>query len=124
MSTTDRDARLASRFAPALPAPPAPPPTPVATIGAGPAPVPPAALYRRGSVYLTTEQRDWLKSMVHVALGEGLNLSASDFIRLALDRLRQETTWEEMRPTLIDRAYIDAQTYPGRAKRGLPPRED
>lgn len=119
MSTGDRDARLAARFAPR----PAPVPQPVVA-APPPTPAPPAALYRRGSVYLTDDLARWLKSVVRQAHSEDLNLSASDVIRLALERLREEVPWQEMRPALIERAHLEAQTYPGRAKRGLPPLEE
>lgn len=120
MSTGDRQSRLAGRFQDHA-APPAPPAAPTSAQAAVPAA---GALYRRGSVYLTDQQARWLKSVVRTAAGEDLNLSASDVMRLALDRLREELSWEDMRPALIQRAHADAQQYPGRAKRGLPPLED
>jgi hypothetical protein len=47
-------------------------------------------------------------------------LSASDVIRLAVTRLRDQLPEKELRKALIAHVRREAERYPGRARRGLP----
>ena len=46
--------------------------------------------------------------------------SASDVIRLAVTRLRDQLPEKELRKALIAHVRSEAERYPGRARRGLP----
>jgi Arc/MetJ-type ribon-helix-helix transcriptional regulator len=76
--------------------------------------------YHRTTVYLTEEQRRWLRGIAAQARLDDLALSASDVIRFALDRLRDGPSDSELREKLIEHVRAEAALYPGRAKRGLP----
>ena len=76
--------------------------------------------YSRTTVYLTEEQRRWLRRVAAQAQLEGTPLSASDVIRLALARLREQLTDDELRRALIAHVLAEVELYPGRARRGLP----
>jgi hypothetical protein len=76
--------------------------------------------YHRTTIYLTDEQRLWLRRTAGRAQMAGLSVSASDVIRLALDRLRTQTSADELKRELVEHVLTEAETYPGRAKRGLP----
>jgi Arc/MetJ-type ribon-helix-helix transcriptional regulator len=78
------------------------------------------ARYRRVTVYLTEQQYRWAKRVAASAVDDGPTLSASDVVRLALERLKGEGG--DLRPALIEQAWTEAATYPGRAKRGMPAR--
>jgi hypothetical protein len=49
-----------------------------------------------------------------------LSLSASDVMRLAITRLRDQLPEKELRKALIAHVRSEAEQYPGRARRGLP----
>jgi Arc/MetJ-type ribon-helix-helix transcriptional regulator len=83
---------------------------------------PPAKAYHRTTVYLTDEQRQWLRRAAAKAQLEGLTVSASDVIRLALSRLQEQTSDKQLHQDLIAHVLAEAKQYPGRAKRGLPTR--
>ena len=80
----------------------------------------PSARYRRVTVYLTEEQHRWVKRVAATAVDDGSALSASDVVRLAIERLR--VGGENLREALVEQAWGEAAVYPGRAKRGMPPR--
>jgi Arc/MetJ-type ribon-helix-helix transcriptional regulator len=75
-------------------------------------------LYRRSTVYLTGQQYAWLRSIVEAAAADGLPMSASDVVRLALDQLREEP--RDLRARLIAHIHEEVVSHPGRLKRGLP----
>jgi hypothetical protein len=82
---------------------------------------PPAAkAYHRTTVYLTDEQRRWLRRAAAKAQLEGLSVSASDVIRLALSRLQEQVSEKQLHQDLVAHVLAEAKQYPGRAKRGLP----
>ncbi len=98
-----------------------PPPAPAV---AAPAKTPPAAeRYRRVTVFVTPEQYRWARQVALQAQLEDCALSASDVVRLALERLRASDP-AALRQALVDQAWRDLQRYPGRAKRGMPARQD
>jgi DNA polymerase I-like protein with 3'-5' exonuclease and polymerase domains len=76
--------------------------------------------YHRTTVYLTDEQRQWLNRIAAQARLDGLSLSAADVVRLAIVRLRQQLSDDELRQALIEHVHTEAEQYPGRVKRGLP----
>jgi Arc/MetJ-type ribon-helix-helix transcriptional regulator len=53
---------------------------------------------------------------------EGLTVSASDVIRLALSRLQEQVSEKQLHKELTEHVLAEAELYPGRAKRGLPTR--
>jgi hypothetical protein len=75
--------------------------------------------YQRTAVYLTPDLRKWLRDTAR-ALPDGL--SASDVVRLALVRLRDDAVGEQVDlvPELVRLAHEDAERYAGRRNRGLP----
>lgn len=79
-----------------------------------------SATYQRATVFLTPDQRRWLKDTSRALPVEGL--SASDVVRLAVTRLRQDV---ESGLPLVDvltaQAHKEAETMSGRRNRGLPP---
>jgi Arc/MetJ-type ribon-helix-helix transcriptional regulator len=81
---------------------------------------PPAKTYHRTTVYLTDEQRQWLRRAAAKAQLDGLTVSASDVIRLALSRLQEEASEKQLHQDLVTHVLAEAEQYPGRAKRGLP----
>jgi Arc/MetJ-type ribon-helix-helix transcriptional regulator len=79
--------------------------------------------YKRVTVYLTAEQRQWAKQAARAAGDE--SLSASDVIRLAVTRLQQaQADGLDLGRELAEQAWAEVAVYRGRAKRGLPPRPD
>jgi hypothetical protein len=77
--------------------------------------------YERLSAYITEDQRDWLKrSVVQTSTGR-FEYSYSDFIRLGLELVGQLGS-QELSQALAEQAWTEVDTYPGRAKRGMPPR--
>src|ERR671937_45549 len=83
---------------------------------------PAAKAYHRTTVYLTREQRQWLRRAAAKAQLDGLTVSASDVIRLALSRLKEQVTDKQLHKELAEHVLAEAKVYPGRAKRGLPTR--
>lgn len=78
--------------------------------------------YQRATVFLTPDQRRWLKQTARALPVDGL--SASDIVRLALNRLRQDLEGElDLVEVLSRQAHAEAATLTGRRNRGLPPRE-
>jgi hypothetical protein len=72
-------------------------------------------------VFLTPEQRRWLKETAKALPVEGL--SASDVVRLAINRLWGEVEdGLELVEALTTQAHKEAVTLIGRRNRGLPPR--
>ncbi len=76
--------------------------------------------YQRATVYLTAEQRQWLRRIAARAQLRDLPLSASDVARLAITRLREQLSDDELQDALIAHVRTEVEQYPGRAKRGLP----
>lgn len=76
--------------------------------------------YRRTTYYVTPEQARWARAAAQAAADDG-SISASDVARLALD-LARELDPAELRRRLVDRAWTDAEAFPGRTHRGMPPR--
>jgi hypothetical protein len=77
--------------------------------------------YERATVFLTPDQRKWLKETARGLPVDGL--SASDVVRLAVNRLRQDVDEGfALVEVLSAQAYEEAATHPGRRNRGLPPR--
>jgi hypothetical protein len=119
-SAAEMLARGQQRTAPDEASPPAAPAAPPA----GPAATPPTGeRYRRVTVFITPEQYRWVRQVALQAQMEECALSASDVVRLALERLR-ETDAASLRQALVEQAWRDLQRYPGRAKRGMPARGD
>lgn len=83
--------------------------------------VPEPVRYEKAAVFLTPEQRQWLRSTSKGLPVEGLSMS--DLVRLAVERLR--TSVEEDGLPLVDeltaQAHAEAQRLTGRRNRGLPP---
>jgi Arc/MetJ-type ribon-helix-helix transcriptional regulator len=83
---------------------------------------PAAKAYHRTTVYLTDEQRQWLRHAAAKAQLDGLTVSASDVIRLAVSRLQEQVSEKQLHQALVAHVLAEAEQYPGRAKRGLPTR--
>jgi hypothetical protein len=49
-------------------------------------------------------------------------VSASDLIRLALSRRQDQVSEKRLHKELAAHVLAEAEVYPGRARRGLPPR--
>jgi hypothetical protein len=82
----------------------------------------PVAQYEKGGFFITPDQRRWVKDVVRAAAIEGL--STSDVVRLALARLQADAGDDlDLTAELIDQAYREAEQFPGRKNRGLPPRQ-
>jgi hypothetical protein len=77
-------------------------------------------VYQRTTIYLTTEQRQWLRRVAAQAQLDDLPISASDVARLAVNRLHEQLTDDELRTALIAHVRAELMEYPGRARRGLP----
>lgn len=79
--------------------------------------------YESTTAYLTKEQMDWLRGQVGKALVGGSRINNAAIMRLALDRLIAEVAAGlDLVPALADHALLEAQTYTGRAKSGMPQR--
>lgn len=77
--------------------------------------------YQRTTVFLTPDQRRWLKQISKALPVEGL--SASDVVRLAVNRLQQDVDGGlALVEALTAQAHLEAVTLVGRRNRGLPPR--
>jgi hypothetical protein len=83
---------------------------------------PTGSTYKGTTVYLTHELRTWLHRIVGQALVDEIPISASDVVRYALERLRIETSEQELIDQLVSHIHAEVAQYPGRAKRGLPAR--
>jgi hypothetical protein len=81
---------------------------------------PTAKAYHRTTVYLTNEQQQWLRRAAARAQLQGLTVSASDVIRLALSRLQEQVSEKQLHQDLVAHVLAEAELYPERAKRGLP----
>ncbi len=77
-------------------------------------------VYQRTTVYLTAEQRRWLRRIAAQAQLNDVPISASDVVRLAVTRLRDQLTDDKLRKALIAHVQAEVEEYPGRARRGLP----
>lgn len=76
--------------------------------------------YQRATVFLTPDQRRWLKDTAR-ALPDGL--SGSDVVRLALNRLRDDLDGGmSLDEALTAQAHLEVATLTGRKNRGLPTR--
>jgi uncharacterized protein (DUF2267 family) len=84
--------------------------------------MPPASpkSYQRTTIYMTAEQRQWLRHLAAQAQLNDVPLSASDVVRLAITRLRDQLSDDELRKELIAHVRAEVKEYPGRARRGLP----
>lgn len=81
-----------------------------------------ANTYERITVFLTAEQKKWLKGTARALPVDGL--SASDIVRLAVSRLREDLhAGLPLVEALSHQAHVEVTAYPGRRNRGLPPRE-
>lgn len=80
----------------------------------------PKLTYRKTSVHLTPELYEWLKQATKQFTEPGL--SASDVVRLALDRLRNDVTLRglDLEDEAVKQAHREAERMPGRRNRGLP----
>ena len=79
--------------------------------------------YQRTTVFLTPDQRRWLKHTTKALPVDGL--SASDVVRLAINRLHQDVDGGlALVDALTAQAHAEAATLTGRRNRGLPPRTD
>jgi len=77
--------------------------------------------YKRVTVYLTDDQRQWAKQAARSTADD--SISASDVIRLAVARLQEaQAGGLDLGRELAEQAWAEVQVYRGRAKRGLPPR--
>jgi hypothetical protein len=76
--------------------------------------------YRRTTYYVTPEQARWARAAALDAANDG-SISASDVARLALD-LARELDPSELHRRLVERAWTEAEAFPGRTHRGMPPR--
>lgn len=77
--------------------------------------------YERVTTFFTADQRRWLKDTSRSLPVDGL--SASDIVRLAVSRLRDDINGGlGLVEALSAQAYREAATHPGRRNRGLPPR--
>ncbi|MGZ6839430.1 MAG: hypothetical protein ACXVHC_03075 [Frankiaceae bacterium] len=73
-------------------------------------------------MFLTPNQRRWLKETARGLPVEGL--SASDVVRLAINRLRHDVHHGlALVEALTSQAHDEAATLAGRRNRGLPPRD-
>ena len=79
-----------------------------------------AKSYHRTTIYVTDEQWRWLSRLAAQARLDELPLSASDGIRLAIARLQDQLSEDDLRSELIVHVHAEAKQYPGRARRGLP----
>jgi hypothetical protein len=84
--------------------------------------MPPASpkAYQQTTIYMTAEQRQWLRHLAAQAQLNDLPISASDIVRLAVTRLRSQLSDDELRKELIAHVRAEVEEYPGRARRGLP----
>jgi uncharacterized protein (DUF2267 family) len=76
--------------------------------------------YQKVTTSLTPKQHQWVRQVAAKAQLEGLSINAADVIRLALDRLQEQLSEQELRDALVTHVLKEAKNYPGRAKRGLP----
>lgn len=71
---------------------------------------------RLNTAWVRTDQADWLRQVRVAALADGITVSASDIVRLALDRLRQDGGWHELQQELVREYRSRASRKPrGRA---------
>lgn len=103
------------------------PQSPDLTTSSSPAAPTPGETYERITVYVRPGQRSWLEDVldteVRDAAGKRIrSISASDIIRLAIDRLQGAVQDEDypLLQELIGAANRDAETFAGRKNRGLP----
>ena len=76
--------------------------------------------YQKVTTSLTPKQHQWVRQVAAKAQLEGLSINAADVIRLAIDRLQDQLSEQELRAALVAHVLEEARHYPGRAKRGLP----
>jgi uncharacterized protein (DUF2267 family) len=76
--------------------------------------------YQKVTTSLTPEQHQWIRQVAAKAQLKGLSINAADVIRLALDRLQDQLSEQELRAALVAHVLKEVKHYPGRAKRGLP----
>lgn len=58
-------------------------------------------LSRLNTAWVRPAQAKWLREVRAAALLEGVAVSASDIIRLALDQLRRRGSWQDLRDELL-----------------------
>ncbi len=76
--------------------------------------------YEKAAVFLTPEQRQWLKATSKALPVDGLSMS--DLVRLAIEQLRAAV--DDGLPlvdALTSQAHTEAKRLTGRRNRGLPP---
>ncbi len=76
--------------------------------------------YEKAAVFLTPEQRQWLKATSKALPVDGLSMS--DLVRLAIEQLRAAV--DDGLPlvdALTSQAHSEAKRLTGRRNRGLPP---
>jgi hypothetical protein len=94
------------------------------TVTPSPAPTPAEGRYRRTTYYLRPDQVRWARQVAQDVADDG-SVSASDVVRLALDALRSLALDPvELRRRLVERAWADAESFPGRTHRGMPARDE
>ncbi len=76
--------------------------------------------YERMTVYLTPDQKRWVKNSAKALPVDGL--SSSDIVRLAIMRLRHAINGGDVKlvEALTEQAHEEAQRLTGRRNRGLP----
>jgi Arc/MetJ-type ribon-helix-helix transcriptional regulator len=74
------------------------------------------------TVYLTDEQRQWLRRAAAKAQLDGLTVSASDLIRLAVSRLQEQVSERQLHQDLVAHALAEPSGTQDGAMRGLPTR--
>jgi hypothetical protein len=70
---------------------------------------PTAKTYHRTTVYPTDEQRQWLRRAAAKAQLEGLTVSASAVIRLALSRLQEQVSDKQLHHDLAAHVLAEAE---------------
>ncbi len=83
---------------------------------------PESGKYERVTVYMTTEQQTWANAAAFKASSVDVRYNSSEVIRLAMDRLKDTMSVEDLADALAEQAWAEAEAYPGRMKRKMPPR--
>lgn len=83
---------------------------------------PDSGKYERVTVYMTTEQQAWANAEAFKASSIDVRYNVSEVIRLAMDRLKYSMSGVDLGDALAEQAWAEAEAYPGRMKRKMPPR--
>ena len=62
---------------------------------------PEAGMSALNTTYVRPSQLSWLREIRAAALVEGVSVSASDIVRVALDRLKREGAWPDLKEELL-----------------------